>query len=279
MSLFPWYRRLLTACLLIPFAGASGLWGLPAARGQTVEQHENDTVEPPERLSADARKPDLSRVSSLIVEMTNRFRRLHGRGELKVNDKLTKTAREFADYLAKTDRFSHTADGRNPGQRVSANGYQYCIVAENIAWEFDSAGFSTRGLAQALVTGWKNSPEHRRNMLDHDVMEIGVGVARSEKTGRYYAVQDFGRPRSAAIVFKVTNETDVVARYTVNGKTFTLPPKTIRTHERCRPAELDFLGAGGSPAPEDSKEFHPANGQRFVVRGDGDGGYRLVEER
>jgi hypothetical protein len=34
-------------------------------------------------------------------------------------------------------------------------------------------------------------------MLDPDVREIGVGVARSNKTGRYYAVEDFGRPLSA----------------------------------------------------------------------------------
>ncbi len=198
---------------------------------------------------------------------------------MNVNEKLTKTAREFADYLARTDRFSHTADGRSPGQRVSASGYEWCIVAENIAWEYDSAGFTTRGLGQALLTGWKNSPEHRRNMLDSDVTEIGVGVARSEKTGRYYAVQDFGRPHSAAIVFKVANETDAVARYRVDGKSFTLPPATTRTHERCRPAELEFQGAGDSAAPEDAREFHPANGQRFVVRSDGSGGYRLVEER
>jgi hypothetical protein len=134
-------------------------------------------------------------------------------------------------------------------------------------------------LAQSFITGWKNSPEHRRNLLDPDVLEIGVGVARSEKTGRYYAVQDFGRPHSATIVFKVRNETDAVARYRVDGRTFTLPPETIVTHQRCRPAELDFLGAGNKPAPEEAQEFHPTNGQRFVVRGDGAGGYRLVEER
>ncbi len=35
----------------------------------------------------------------------------------------------------------------------------------------------------------------RKNMLAPEVTETGVAVARSGKTGRYYAVQMFGRPR------------------------------------------------------------------------------------
>jgi|SRR6516165_1239254 hypothetical protein len=31
------------------------------------------------------------------------------------------------------------------------------------------------------------SPEHRKNMLDPDLDDLGVGVAQSAKTGRYYA--------------------------------------------------------------------------------------------
>jgi uncharacterized protein YkwD len=248
-------------------------------RSQTVEYRDSDTLQPPAQPApSGGREPDLSRVPKLIVEETNAFRRLKGVHELKVNPHLTKAAQSFAEYLARTDKFSHTADGRQPSERVSAAGYDYCIVAEHIAWEYNSAGFGTRGLAQALVTGWKNSPEHRRNMLDPDVTEIGVGVAPSEKTGRYYGVQDFGRPRSLAITFSVSNETDGVARYTVEGKAFTLPPNTTRTHERCRPADLDFQGVGDTPAPEDARVFHPTTGKHYVIRGGGSRGYQMVEQ-
>ncbi len=276
MSISSWGRSLvpalalracLAACLLAP----------AAARGQTIEQRDSDTTAPFQRPVAGARTPDLNRVATLIFEGTNRFRHLHGVPELKLNPELGKAARDFAGYLAKTDKFSHTADGRQPAQRAAAAGYDYCIVAENIAWEFNSAGFGSRELAQAFLTGWKNSPGHRRNLLDPDVTEIGIAVARSDKTGSFYAVQDFGRPKSAAIIFQVTNETDAVARYRVGDRSFTLPPGVTRTHERCRPAELDFQGAGDSPAPEGSREFHPANGQTFAVRGDAAGGYRMVE--
>src|SRR5581483_1168426 len=157
----------------------------------------------------------------LITKYTNQFRSQNQRDELKVNPQLTKAAQDFADYLAKTDTFSHTADGKRPSQRVSEHGYQFSMTAENIAWEFDSSSYTTNALARAFVTGWRHSPGHRRNMLDGDLDEIGVGVARSAKTGRYYAVQDFGRGKSKAIVFKITNEADAAVRYTVDGKLFT----------------------------------------------------------
>src|SRR6266404_2851017 len=62
--------------------------------------------------------PDLSKVNALISADTNRFRVEHGLKELKENPELTKAAQYFADYLAKTDKFTHTADGSEPDQRA-----------------------------------------------------------------------------------------------------------------------------------------------------------------
>src|SRR5207248_10434675 len=139
-----------------------------------------------------AHKPDLAEVEKLVVSYSNEFRKHQGRRPLKVNDKLGKAAHDFADFMARTDKFSHTADGKQPSQRVSESGYAWCAVAENIAWEYNSEGFTTERLARELVEGWKHSPEHRRNLLDPDVTEIGVAVAFGKASGRYYGVQDFG---------------------------------------------------------------------------------------
>jgi len=247
-------------------------------RAQTVEPHESDTLDPgTQPPTASTRKPDLPRSAELIAKYTNQFRSQHERGELKVNPQLTRAAQDFADYLAKTDTFSHTADGKRPSQRISEHGYQFSMVAENIAWEFDSTGYTTGVLARAFVSGWRHSPGHRRNMLDGDVDEIGVGVARSAKTGRYYAVQDFGRARSKAIVFKITNEADAPVRYTVDGKSFSIEPHYTVTHQRSRSAELDFQGTGGNG--DDEKEgdaiFHPRSGAHFTIRGDKSSGFRV----
>jgi uncharacterized protein YkwD len=256
---------------VIGWAVAACLLLSPAAFGQSVERHESDSTEPRTDAPAQAQTPDLAEVEKLVLAYTNQFRQEQGRRPLKANDKLAKDAHYFADYLARTDKFSHTADGKQPSQRATEYGYAWCVVAENIAWEYNSEGFSTQGLARALVEGWKHSPEHRRNLLDPDVTEIGVAVAFGKASGRYYGVQDFGRPKSLAVRFQVANESDVTVRYTVGGQAFTLPPRYTRTHERCRSAPVEFLKQGG----EEGEALRPRKGTRYVIRGDGAGGYRV----
>jgi uncharacterized protein YkwD len=216
--------------------------------------------------------PDLERVGKLVTTQTNQFRKEKGRKELKVNRKLTEAAQHFAEYLAQTDKFSHTADGSQPWERAAKAGYDYCIVAENIAYEYNSAGFTSRELGDAFVTGWKNSPEHRKNLLDPDVVDIGV--ARSKRTGRYYAVQDFGRPKSMALSFKVSNETESTLHYTVGGKKFELEPRYTRTHERCRPADVVFSLTAG----KQGTVFHPQKGDHYFVRQGRAGKLRIDQE-
>ncbi|MFT5508369.1 MAG: hypothetical protein ACI89J_001444, partial [Hyphomicrobiaceae bacterium] len=62
--------------------------------------------------------PDLPNVEIAIIEMTNGFRRQNKLSELKRNRTLDQAARAFASYLARTGKFSHTADGRRPADRT-----------------------------------------------------------------------------------------------------------------------------------------------------------------
>src|SRR6185436_2512078 len=109
--------------------------------------------------------PDLPQTEIAIVEMTNAFRKENRLGALKPNAALAAAARAFAEYLAKTGKFAHEADGREPAQRAEAQGYRYCFVAENLALNLDSRGFETTKLARDVVEGWKASPGHRANLL------------------------------------------------------------------------------------------------------------------
>jgi uncharacterized protein YkwD len=139
-------------------------------------------------------KPSLRDVESRIVQATNDFRRDEGRSRLMVNARLAAAAREFAQFMAKTGKYSHEADGQRPRERVQAHGYRYCMVAENISYQYSSLGFETEDLAARLLEGWKRSPGHRANMLDGVAVHTAVAVARSPKTGYYYAVQLFAAP-------------------------------------------------------------------------------------
>jgi hypothetical protein len=210
------------------------------------------------------------------MSATNQFRRQQGRGELHPNQVLARAAQDFAEYMARTDKFSYTADGKEPWQRVASFGSSYGIVAENIAWEFISAGFTTRGLANAFVEGWKKSPGHRKNMLDPDVDEIGVGVAKCDKTGRYYAAQEFGRPKSREITFTITNETEGIVKYRLDGNTFSVQPSYRVTHRMARPPRLTLEADETSTAGKAPRVLRPVTCDHFVIRERNDG--RLVME-
>jgi len=214
------------------------------------------------QVDVEVKTPDLGEVTRLIMEGTNSFRKQEGRGELKSLPRLVATARDFADFLARTDKFSHEADGSKPTERAKKHDYDPCIVAENIAYEYSSTGFATEDLARRFIEGWKKSPGHRKNMLDPDVLEAGMAVAQSKESGKYYAVQVFGRPRSAAIEFSVANESDAKIEYRLGDEDFSLEPRVIRTHQQCRASALRFAWTEAEGKPE---SFQPGQGDRFIV--------------
>jgi hypothetical protein len=224
--------------------------------------------------------PDLAAVKKQILGLSNQFRSQNKRAELKLDTQLSQAAQSFAEYMARTDKFSHTADGKEPWQRVVDQGYAYCIVLENIAYEFSAAGFTTAKLAEDLIQGWEKSPPHRKNLLDPDVLEIGLGIAQSSKSGRHYAVQVFGRPKSKQIVFKIANPTDATVKYTIDGKSFSISPGHTVAHERCRPPELRIeAGAGKTDAQARPLEsFHPKDGERYAIHRDDAGNFTLRKE-
>jgi uncharacterized protein YkwD len=98
---------------------------------------------------------DVAAVSRRVVEETNAFRRSHGLAEVHVEPHLKRAADEFAAYMARSGKYGHEADGREPATRAQAAGYDYCLVLENIAYHFDSRGFRTAALAERIEEGWE----------------------------------------------------------------------------------------------------------------------------
>jgi uncharacterized protein YkwD len=234
-----------------------------ASRGQVREQDDAQSLRSPQSAAESSASIERPEVAQAIIERTNRFRARKGRAEVDANARLLETAQYFADYMARTDRYGHTADGQRPSQRAREHGYEYCIVSENIAYQYSSRGFEQSELIERFMHGWKTSPGHRKNMLDPDVTETGVAVAQSEATGYIYAVQMFGRPKSASIGFEVANQSGETVHYQIGDRTFPLPPRYTRTHEICRPTELTFTWRANDERR--SKSFEPQDGDRFVA--------------
>ena len=125
-----------------------------------------------------------------VVSITNDARARSGLRALAVSARLTEAARLHAEQMASYQQLAHTISGaRYPTMqsRLEAVGYVYAGAAENVAW-------NQRG-AQEVMSTWLNSSGHRANIMDPNLTEIGVAVARSAK-GEPYWVQVFGRPRN-----------------------------------------------------------------------------------
>jgi len=210
-------------------------------------------------LLAFAAEVDLHRASESIIAQTNEFRGQHDQQSLKTNGQLQKAARYFADYMARTGEYDHEADGKTPAERAEEYCYEYCIVLENIAHQFRSRGFETKELARALAEGWQQSPAHRENMLDPDITETGVAIAQDEKGG-FYAVQMFGRPKSQQIEFEITNDSQTEVTYELADEEYSLPPRSTRTHRRCRPPKLVI-----HLDEDQTRAFNPRPGDRLAI--------------
>lgn len=216
--------------------------------------------------------PDLAAVELQIVQQTNAFRREHKLGELKPNAVLRAAAEGFARYLAKTNTFSHTADGRQPAERAKTAGYSYCLVAENLALNMDSRGFSSVQLATDAVEGWKKSPGHRENLLRGPLTEIGVAIAKAPGEEKYLSVQLFGRPSSLQYQFKITNRSDASVTYKLDGAGQSIQPREIVTHTECNASKLSFESASrglfSSKQPIGGR-FEPKAGASYVIEASG----------
>lgn len=131
----------------------------------------------------------VSNIISQIVSLTNSFRQQNGLAPLALNSRLSNAAQTHTQNMAFQDFVSHTGvDGASVAQRVSATGYKWSLVAENVA-----AGYQT---AADVVQGWINSPGHRSNLLNPTVTEIGVGyyflaTDPGTETWNYYWTQVF----------------------------------------------------------------------------------------
>jgi hypothetical protein len=217
--------------------------------------------------------PDLPQVEIQVIEMTNRVRAEEKLAAVRPNPQLTSAARAYAAFLARSKDFSHTADGREAGERITAAGYEWCQVGENLASAESSAGFATRDLATRAVEGWLNSPGHRDNLMQPHVTETGVGVARA--TGgdpKFITVQLFGRPKSLSYEFQVSNSSKEPVTYTFGSETHEVRPSFAVTHTACMPGAIAFekAASGGKSKPLTTR-FEAIDGMVYVVKPDKDG--------
>jgi uncharacterized protein YkwD len=130
---------------------------------------------------------DSDRVSASILKETNAYRQKMGVPPLTLEPAIARVAQEYAQFLARTNKSGHTADNRDPGQRLNNRGITHCGVWENF-FEYWSAPTIApwETVAAQAMQDWKQSPGHRRNLLRDQAAHLGVGVAGWTHEGKHY---------------------------------------------------------------------------------------------
>lgn len=120
---------------------------------------------------------------------------------------LNAAAFDQAIDMSAHNRLSHQQSNRQkatPYKRVQFYNGTYTIVGENCIMIFLDTPMKTKyerkditvstekEIAHALFMGWKNSPDHFKNMMTKEYQDAGLGYAFDEKTKQLYCTQVFG---------------------------------------------------------------------------------------
>jgi uncharacterized protein YkwD len=129
-----------------------------------------------------------SELQRAVICLINQQRAHRGLPRLRESQRLNRSAQGWTNEMVRHDFFSH---GANFSGRITAVGFDWSMVGENIA-----TGFRTPA---AVVRGWMGSPGHCRNILTPNFLDVGVGVSRRGVPGGGPGTwtQDFGLPMSA----------------------------------------------------------------------------------
>lgn len=71
--------------------------------------------------------------------------------------------------MLSNNNLNHFENGKGPGDRITAEGYNWRAYGENIA-----EGYAT---PQAVFQGWLNSSGHRANIENPIYRDVGFGLA------------------------------------------------------------------------------------------------------
>lgn len=122
-----------------------------------------------------------------LLDLVNQDRASEGLDPVCLNAKLLEAAKIHNDDMINNDFFSHTgSDNSAPWDRVSAVGYPWVTVGENIAWGQTSV--------ESVHNAWMNSPGHRANILNSDFKQMGI----AKGDGLIKWTQKFATPRSSS---------------------------------------------------------------------------------
>jgi uncharacterized protein YkwD len=138
------------------------------------------------------RSSNLNEIETLEERCFNEVNRLRvskGLAPLTFNDDLLQVARDYSHRMSEEKFFAHgDPDGHTVRERVSDAHIRWHILGENLAF---SNGYINP--VAVSLSGWMNSPGHRRNLLDRAWKQTAIGAWVSDD-GTVYFTEIFLTP-------------------------------------------------------------------------------------
>ena len=125
------------------------------------------------------------------LRLLNQYRKSHGVKKLSFSSKLQKAANLRAKEALKNPDLSHKRFNKKGKLCSFSSVYgdlnlhiRYRGTGENLAWRAYQA--SPEAAAKSMFQQWRESPAHRKNMLDWRYDTVAIGIAYDETGSRGY---------------------------------------------------------------------------------------------
>jgi uncharacterized protein YkwD len=133
--------------------------------------------------------------ANAVLSELNSERAKHGLRALRMNSKLVSAAHKHNLAMAKANTLSHQLKGEAAlGSRVSAAGYRWNAVGENIAYNGRRSEAGVLAVQKAMYNEEPPNDGHRKNILSKTYVDVGIDVISDSVHGKVWLVTDFGKP-------------------------------------------------------------------------------------
>nr|WP_317331448.1 CAP domain-containing protein [uncultured Romboutsia sp.] len=158
----------------------------PSKPSTTPEQKPDSTPNKPSTTPEQKPSTDFSSYQRQVLDLVNEERTKRGISALTLDSSLSSVATKKSQDMVNKNYFDHTSPTYgSPFDMMKQFRVSYRTAGENIA-----KGQKT---PQDIVTAWMNSEGHRKNILNPNFTNLGVGIAKDSKGTTYWTQMFIGK--------------------------------------------------------------------------------------
>lgn len=159
---------------------------VPSKPESTPNNPSTTPQQKPESTPEQKPSTDFSSYQQQVLDLVNAERTKRGISALTLDSNLSSVATKKSQDMVNKNYFDHTSPTYgSPFDMMKQFGISYRTAGENIA-----KGQKT---PQEVVTAWMNSEGHRKNILNPNFTNLGIGIAKDSKGTTYWTQMFIGK--------------------------------------------------------------------------------------